>query len=102
MYLQPRWSQVSRLEMRLTSSAISLVGGSPAGGAIDLRLGRQTREQVDLDVATLRKNQRIFWRRLETWDLHLVTAPDILEPWRALGTVPPPLHAVRTRSRAMN
>jgi len=69
-----------------------------AGGwAIDLWLGSQTREHVDLDIATLRKNQRIFWRRLDGWDLHLGTAPDVVEPWPTPGAVPSPLHAVWCR-----
>lgn len=69
-----------------------------AGGwAIDLWLGKQTRDHVDLDIATLRKNQRILWRRLDGWDLHLATAPEVLEPWPTRGTVPPPLHAVWCR-----
>jgi hypothetical protein len=69
-----------------------------AGGwAIDLWLGRQTREHVDLDIATLRKNQRIFWRRLEAWDLQLGTAPGVVEPWSKRGVVPPPSHAVWCR-----
>ena len=82
--------------------AVDLLGDLPgwwiAGGwAIDLWLGRQTREHVDLDVAALRGNQRIFWRRLEGWDLHLGTAPDVVEPWPAPGTVPPSRHAVWCR-----
>jgi hypothetical protein len=82
--------------------ALDLFGDLPgwwiAGGwAIDLWLGKQTREHVDLDIATLRTNQRIFWRRLDGWDLHLGTAPDVVEPWPAPGAVPPPLHAVWCR-----
>lgn len=69
-----------------------------AGGwAIDLWLGRQTRDHVDLDIATLRMNQRIFWRRLDGWDLHLGTAPNVVEPWPTPGTVPHPFHAVWCR-----
>ena len=70
-----------------------------AGGwAIDLWLGRQTREHVDLDIATLRTSQQAFWQRLEGWDLHLGTAPDVVEPWPTTPTsVPPPLHAVWCR-----
>lgn len=59
--------------------------------------GKAEREHDDLDVATVRKSQRIFWRRLDGWDLHLATAPEVLEPWPAPGTVPPPLHAVWCR-----
>jgi len=83
--------------------AVDLFGDLPgwwvAGGwAIDLWLGRQTREHVDLDVATLRKNQRILWDGLDGWDLHLVTAPDVVEPWPTPGRVPPPLHAIWCRA----
>lgn len=69
-----------------------------AGGwAIDLWLGKQTREHLDLDLAILRSEQRIFWDRLSTWDLNLGTAPDVTEPWSALDVVPEPLHAVWCR-----
>jgi len=69
-----------------------------AGGwAIDLWLGSKTRDHVDLDVATLRRSQRDFWERLDGWDLHLGTAPDVVEPWRDGDVVPLPLHAVWCR-----
>jgi aminoglycoside-2''-adenylyltransferase len=69
-----------------------------AGGwAIDLWLGRTTRDHLDLDIATLRRTQRVFWRRLAGWDLQLATVPGVLEPWPARGDVPLPLHAVWCR-----
>ena len=69
-----------------------------AGGwAIDLWLGRQTRDHVDLDVAILRREQGAFWELLSGWDLHLGTAPDTVEPWSQRDVVPPPLHAVWCR-----
>jgi Aminoglycoside-2''-adenylyltransferase len=82
--------------------AMALFGNLPgwwvAGGwAIDLWLGRQTRDHVDLDLATLRTTQRVFWKRLAGWDLHLGTAPDVVEPWSSPGIVPAPLHAVWCR-----
>jgi hypothetical protein len=69
-----------------------------AGGwAIDLWLGRQTREHADLDIAILRSEQRVFWELLAEWDLHLATAPDVLESWTQRDVVPVPLHAVWCR-----
>jgi hypothetical protein len=69
-----------------------------AGGwAIDLWLGRQTRQHVDLDVAILRSEQRAFWELLAGWDLHLGTAPDVVEPWSQRDVVTLPLHAVWCR-----
>jgi hypothetical protein len=87
--------------------AVDLFGDLPgwwiAGGwAIDVWLGRQTRDHVDLEIATLRTNQRVFWRRLDGWDLHLGTAPDVVESWPIPGTVPPPLHAVWCRRPRRN
>ena len=82
--------------------ALDLFGDLPdwwiAGGwAIDLWLGRTTRDHADLDIATLRRSQRAFWDRLADWDLHLGTAPDVVEPWLDRDVVPAPLHAVWCR-----
>src|SRR4029078_7200191 len=41
----------------------------PGGWALDLWLGRTTRDHADLDIATLRRSQRMFWDRLADWDL---------------------------------
>src|SRR4051812_23327521 len=68
-----------------------------AGGwGIDLWLGEQTREHLDLDVAVLRRDQNVFWKKLSTWDLHLATAPGVLSPWSP-SVIPEPLHAVWCR-----
>ena len=69
-----------------------------AGGwAIDLWLGRKTREHVDLDIAILRSEQRAFWELLDGWDLHLGTAPNDVEPWNERDVIRPPLHAIWCR-----
>lgn len=69
-----------------------------AGGwAIDLWLGRRTRDHADLDIATLRRSQEALWERLGGWDLQLATAPGVLEPWTTRDIVAPPLHAVWCR-----
>ncbi len=54
------------------------VGG---GGAIDLFLGRQTREHADVDVTVLREDQEHVRRHLARWDLH-VAHEGTLAPWR--------------------
>jgi aminoglycoside-2''-adenylyltransferase len=84
------------------ADALELFGDLPnwwiAGGwAIDLWLGRMTREHADLDVATLRRDQGAFWERLNGWDLHLGVAPDVVEPWPDREAVPSPMHAVWCR-----
>jgi len=84
------------------ADALGLFGDLPnwwiAGGwAIDLWLRRTTRDHADLDVATLRRDQGSFWERLDGWDLHLGTAPDVVEPWPDRDVVRPQLHAVWCR-----
>jgi len=53
-----------------------------AGGwAIDLFLGRKTREHADLDIAILRADQPALARLLAGWDVQVATG-GVLTPWR--------------------
>ena len=53
-----------------------------AGGwAIDLFLGRQTRDHGDIDVAILRRDQPALAKLLCGWDVQ-VAADGVLTPWR--------------------
>lgn len=53
-----------------------------AGGwAIDLFLGRQTREHEDLDVLLLRRDQRAVRTLLGTWDVQAALQPPRDESW---------------------
>jgi hypothetical protein len=87
----------------LPTDALRLLQGVEArwwiagGWAIDLWLGGETREHADLDIAILRREQRAFWELLAGWDLHVATAPDVVEPWTQRDVVPTPLHAVWCR-----
>ena len=68
-----------------------------AGGwAIDLWLGRRSREPEDLDVAILRRDLPVFRTRLEGWDLHLAH-DDGLAVLAVDDDVAPPAHAVWCR-----
>ncbi len=52
-----------------------------AGGwALDLFIGRQTRDHGDLDVEVLRRDQTEVQRFLVGWDLH-TAASGVLRPW---------------------
>jgi hypothetical protein len=76
--------------MRWSCSATYPDGGSPADGRSAFGwAGKPNREHVDLDVAPLRTNQRIFWRRLDGWDLHLGTALDVVEPYHCWNRASP-------------
>lgn len=53
-----------------------------AGGwAIDLHVGRRTREHEDLDVLVLRPHLPDLRRCLDGWDLHEADPPGALRPW---------------------
>lgn len=54
------------------------VGG---GWALDLFVGRTTREHADLDVVVLRAHQERVWDHFAGWDLEVVDGAG-LRPWR--------------------
>ena len=71
-----------------------------AGGwAIDLWLGRQTREHLDLDIAILRKDQWRVRRHLDGWDLH-IAEEETLSPLPRDEQLDPPRHALWCRQDA--
>ncbi|CAA9347822.1 MAG: hypothetical protein AVDCRST_MAG34-1360 [uncultured Nocardioidaceae bacterium] len=71
------------------SEVAGLLGGVDfpwwvAGGwAIDLFLGRQTRDHDDIDVLILRDDQGAMQQALSGWDLHAADPPGSLRHWRA-------------------
>ena len=53
-----------------------------AGGwAIDLFLGRHTREHEDIDILILRRDQRTVRALFETWDMQAALPPPRDERW---------------------
>ena len=67
-----------------------------AGGwAIDLHVGRQTRQHEDLDVLVLRDGLPAVHEHLSGWDLQAADPPGRLRPWR--GTLPAHVHDVWCR-----
>jgi aminoglycoside-2''-adenylyltransferase len=68
-----------------------------AGGwALDLFLGRETREHEDLDVAVLRPEQDLVYAGLPGWDLRWVGPANTLYPW-AGARLELPVHVVWAR-----
>ncbi|HXW78572.1 MAG TPA: hypothetical protein VEJ84_03685 [Acidimicrobiales bacterium] len=69
-----------------------------AGGwAIDLFLGRQTRDHGDLDVLVLRRDQALVREALGGWDVHAADPPGSLRPWPLGETLPPAVHDIWCR-----
>ena len=65
------------------------VGG---GWALDLFLGRTTREHDDLDVVVRRDEQRRLYWHFRGWEL-AVAHEGTLRPWRG-GRLEPPVHSI--------
>lgn len=86
----------------LPADTARLLAGMPArwwvagGWAIDLWLGRATRNHDDLDIAILRSEQWVVRAHLEEWDLRLAHEGE-LTPLKADDQVDPPLHALWCR-----
>jgi len=69
-----------------------------AGGcAIDLFVGRQTRDHGDTDVLLLRRDQLAAQRALAGWDLHAADPPGLLRPWREDEWLSPSIHDIWCR-----
>src|SRR5947209_13773902 len=70
-----------------------------AGGwAIDLLLGRQSRDHGHLDVLVLRRDQALVREYLRGWDVHAaINPPGRLRPWPIGETLPPTVHDVWCR-----
>lgn len=56
------------------------IGG---GWAVDLFLGRKTREHGDVDVCMLRRDQRVVHQVLDGWSVELADPPGQFRPWRS-------------------
>jgi Aminoglycoside-2''-adenylyltransferase len=85
------------------SRLLEVMRGFPApwwvagGWALDLWLGRRTRDRQDLDVAVLREDQRKLYATLRRWELYYATTDHRLLPLRPGQWLEPPLHGVWAR-----
>ena len=69
-----------------------------AGGwAIDLLVGRQTRDHGDLDIVILRRDQDRVRRHLEGWDVWAADPPGTQRPWPVGEVLPEHVHDVWCR-----
>jgi hypothetical protein len=76
-----------------------------AGGwAIDLFLGKQTREHQDIDILFLRRDQQSIRLLLQGWDVqeaHPTSSPDAwpFREWKHDAPLPPEVHDIWCRPR---
>lgn len=74
------WEPLSPRDATALLRALPVPWWIAGGWALDLFVGRQTREHADLDVEVLRRDQLAVQEYLAGWDLH--TASDgVLQSW---------------------
>lgn len=75
-----RWDALSPEGVRTLFDGFGAPWWIAGGWAIDLFLGRQTREHGDIDLAVLRSDQPRLQRHLRDWDVN-VAHDGALTPW---------------------
>jgi hypothetical protein len=67
------------------------------GWAIDLFLGKVTREHDDVEIAIFRDDQMILHRHFDAWSMSKVVAGE-LAMWSADERLEPPVHEIHARN----
>ena len=95
---QHRWEALSPNGVTALFAGFDAPWWIAGGWAIDLFLGRQTREHGDIDLAMLRSDQDRLARYLADWDVH-VAHDGVLTPWAAGDWLASPRHQFWVRPR---
>ncbi|HLZ70034.1 MAG TPA: amino acid transporter [Dehalococcoidia bacterium] len=86
------WQPLSVGEVAVLFAGLSVPWWISGGWALDLFLGRQTREHGDTDVLVLRQDQLVVRAALAGWDLYAADPPGSLRPWRRGEWLDEPIH----------
>lgn len=76
------WQPLSPTELRETLINLKCQWAVAGGWAIDLFLGKQTRNHEDIDIIVKREDQFEVQRALKDWELWVADPPGTLRPWR--------------------
>jgi hypothetical protein len=76
-----RWAPLDPWEARDLFDGLDAPWWVAGGWAIDLGLGRTTRDHGDIDIEVLRRDQLVVQSHLRGWELYL--ANRVLTPWVA-------------------
>ncbi len=90
------WRQTSIDEVVSIFSGAGVSWWIAGGWALDLFLGRITRDHKDIDVQILRRDQLAIQRHLADWKLFKTNQPG-LEPWPQGEMLEPPVNSVWAR-----
>ena len=94
------WQPLSPDELSEVMAVVDARWWLAGGWAIDLFLGRRTREHDDIDVQILRPDHVAVRAALSDWDAHAADPPGTLRPWPVGETLAPEVHDVWVRRRA--
>jgi hypothetical protein len=93
------WQPLSLLEVRHAMGAATFPWWIAGGWAIDLFVGRQTREHGDIDVGVFRCDQDALRTVVADWDVQVATGGR-LRPWRAEELLDPPDNDLWVKERS--
>jgi hypothetical protein len=77
-----KWKPITPAKAKEIMNGLPVPWWIAGGWAVDLFVGRQSRQHEDLDILVLRSNQLCVQRHLSNWELHAADPPGELRPWK--------------------
>jgi hypothetical protein len=96
-YDQTFWKPMLPTEAARVFEELAAPWWVSGGWAIDLFLGRQTRDHHDLDAGIFRGDQLALQSHLESWELAAADPLGTLRPWIIGEVLPAPVHDIWCR-----
>jgi len=92
------WVPLSVQEVFRLFSSFKIPWWIAGGWALDLFLGKQTREHLDIDILILRKDQLYLQKKLENWILFRTQSPD-LDFWKKNEFLQSPVNSIWVKDK---
>lgn len=88
---EQRWEPLSLEEVKRLFGAVAAPWWIAGGRALDMFLGHETRKHADIEVAVLRRDQKVFLEALGKWDVQIAHDGE-LTPLKAGDVISKPEH----------
>jgi hypothetical protein len=88
---EQRWEPLSLEEVKRLFGAVAAPWWIAGGRALDMFLGHETRKHADIEVAVLRRDQKVFLEALGKWDVQIAHDGE-LTPLKAGDLISKPEH----------
>jgi hypothetical protein len=88
---EQRWEPLSLEEVKRLLGPVAAPWWIAGGHALDMFLGHETRNHVDIDVAVLRRDQKAFREALGKWDVQIAHKGEFI-PWKRGEAITNPEH----------